>query len=121
MNPHDTPAPKPHAPIGPGEPICWPIYNDEHAQRMLAEVTEWVDWTRWRFALDHRTIPDCWTQHGPLIEELSALYTAWQTAYTGTDGAAPLLWMNHFEAARTRLTDWVARTGCRPGQHRETR
>jgi hypothetical protein len=121
MNVREKSEPRRPAPIEPALPICWPVYNDEDEQKMLAEVTEWVDWTRWRFALDHRTIPDCWMQHGPLIEELSALCTAWKTAYSGIDGTAPLLWMNHFEVARHRLTDWVARTGCRPGEHREIR
>ncbi|NMR19189.1 hypothetical protein [Cellulomonas fimi] len=115
----DDTTPRLRAPLGPAEPICWPVYDDQdHEQIMLAEVGEWVDWIRWRYTLDHRTIPTCWPQHGALIEELSALYTAWQTAYTNPDGTAPLLWMNHFHAARERLTQWVARTGCRPSEHR---
>ena len=110
--------PKPRTTIVPAGPICWPIYDDEHEQLMIDELTDWVEWARWRFNLDHRTMPECWMQHGALIEELSALYTAWQMAYTDIDGSAPLLWMTHFAAARERLTEWVARTGCRPGQHR---
>ena len=113
--------PKPRAALGPPAPICWPIYDDEHEQQMIDELTDWVEWVRWRFTLDHRTIPDCWMQHGPLIEELSALYTAWQAAYTDTDGSAPLLWMAHFATARDRLGEWVARTGCRPGEHRTSK
>jgi len=121
MNTTPTP-PRPRAPLDPADPICWPIFEDpELEQRMLAEVTEWVDWIRWRFTLDHRTIPACWQRHGAVIEELSALYTAWQSAYTNTDASAPLLWLNHFAATRERLTTWVARTGCRPGEHREPR
>jgi hypothetical protein len=58
-------------------------------------------------------------QHGALIEELSALYTAWQAAYSDLDGSAPLLWMTHFAAARDRLTESVARTACRAGEHRQ--
>ena len=113
---------KPRTTFGPDGPICWPRLGDDDAAEMLAEVDDWVGWLTRRFTLDHRTIPACWEQHGPIIEELSALYTAWQTAYTPTaDGDAPLAWMNHFANARHRLTDWVARTGCRPGEHRTGR
>ena len=91
-------APKPRTTFGPAEPICWPQLGDDDAAEMLGEVNDWVSWLTQRFTLDHRTVPNCWDQHGPIIEELSALYTAWQCAYT--------------------LTDWVARTGCRPGEHR---
>jgi len=111
--------PKPHAKFDPNDPICWPRLDDAHALETLEELTDWVQWLTNRFTLDHRTVPHCWDQHGPIIEELSALYTAWQTAYAQTaDGDAPLAWMNQFAAARHRLADWVARTGCRPGEHR---
>jgi hypothetical protein len=121
MSTDEESEPKRPAPAGPAGPICWPIYSDQDEQRMLAAVAEWVAWVRWRFTLDHRTIPTCWMQHGPVVEELSALHTAWQAAYSDGDGTAPLVWMCHFAAARERLTDWVARTGCPPGEHRERR
>jgi len=38
------------------------------------------------------------------------------TRDTHTD--APLTWHEHFHHTRTRLAEWVARTGCRPGEHR---
>jgi hypothetical protein len=37
---HRTTAPAPHA------PICWPIFDDEHEQQMLDELTDWVEWVR---------------------------------------------------------------------------
>jgi len=72
-----------------------------------------------RYALDHRTIPPCWPEHGALLEELSALRTAWVTAFAeDSRGDAPLHWHAEFAAARQRLTEWVVRTGFRPGEHR---
>jgi hypothetical protein len=54
-----------------------------------------------------------------VVEELSALRTAWLASYAVTGRPeAPLEWHAHFATARQRLTDWVARTGCRPGEHR---
>lgn len=115
----ETRPPRPRRHFGPTKPILWAFYDADDDADMLAELHQWVDWLRWRYTLDHRTIPDCWDQHGPLLEELSALYTAWQVAYTySDDGSAPLAWMEHYAAARQRLTDWNARTGCRPAEHR---
>lgn len=35
--------PKPRATLGPPAPICWPIYDDEHEQQMIDELTDWVE------------------------------------------------------------------------------
>ena len=113
-----SPDPKPRA-IYSAHTIRWPYLDEEKSAEQLAELTDWVWWLTWRFNLDHRTVPDCWDQHGAVIEELSALYTAWQTAYAQTaDGDSPLAWMNQFTNARHRLNDCVARAGCRAGEHR---
>ena len=100
-------------------PICWPMLGEAETTAHAQELVDWVDWVFDRYALDHRTIPPCWSQHGALLEELSALRTAWVTVYSADSvGDAPLRWHSEFAAARQRLTDWVARTGCRPGEHR---
>lgn len=104
-------------PIGPQVPICCPFLHDEHEAAALEELSAWVGWLAERFELDHRMVPTCWREHGPIIEELSALYTAWQSAYLD-DADAPLRWMAAFAAARDRLTVWALRTGCRADQHR---
>ena len=118
---HGSSRPKrPATAFGPAQPICWPTLSAEDETAMLDQLTDWVDWATWRYTLDHRVIPACWPQHGALLEELSALYTAWQTAYNvAAGGDAPLVWIEHFAAARTRLTEWTARAGCRPDEHRE--
>lgn len=100
-------------------PVCWPMLADAERAARGQELADWVNWVVDRYALDHRAIPPCWSQHGALLEELSSLRTAWLTAYSEDSGGdAPLRWHAEFAAARQRLSDWVARTGCRPGEHR---
>ncbi len=103
----------------PPSPVCWPALTIEEHGEQLADLTDWVDWMTERYRLDHRTIPPCWPEHGDLVEELSALRTAWQYAYAHTArGDAPLDWHGGFAASRQRLADWVARAGCRAKEHR---
>lgn len=100
-------------------PVCWATMGDLQTEDALDELADWVVWAIERYSLDHRIVPPCWDNHGALIEELSALRTAWIAAYciTGRPDAA-LAWHHQFEAARRRLSDWAARTGCRPAEHR---
>jgi len=117
MSPIDRPIPARH--FGPTGPITWAFLSPEREAEQIAELRLWVDWLAWRFSLDHRTIPACWPEHGPVVEELSALYTSWQDAYTDSaDATAPLVWISQFAAARERLRDWSSLTGCRPDTHR---
>jgi len=103
----------------PPQPLCWAALDPAQTAEALRDLTAWVDWLRERYRLDHRTIPGCWPEHGDLIEELSALHTAWQNAYTtGARPEAPLDWHTNFAHCQTRLTTAVARTGCRPHEHR---
>lgn len=114
-----APLPRPRRHYGPTGPISWAFLNPDQEKEQTDELRLWVDWLTWRFRLDHRIVPECWTQHGPAVEELSALYTAWQDAYThSADASAPLQWMLQFAHARQRLRDWNAVTGCRAGEHR---
>lgn len=103
----------------PHVPVCWPhLHADQHAER-LTELSTWLSWLKTRYGLDHRTLPDCWQEHGALVEELSALATGWTTAFSSkTDGYTPLHWHTDFALTRRRLADWTARSGCRPGEHR---
>ena len=107
----------------PTFPVCWPTLTDLEVEDALDELGDWVDWATDRYNLDHRTVPPCWDKHGALIEELSALRTAWVAAFAITGRPeAPLEWHAAFAAARQRLTDWSSRTGCRPsGEHRPDR
>jgi len=101
-------------------PVCWPILDDHELSTRHLELEDWVLWVTDRYVLDHRMIPECWEEHSALVEELSALHTAWVTAFAAdARGDDPLRWHSDFAACRQRLADWVARTGCRPGTHRE--
>ena len=82
--------PQPARHFGPTGPITWAFLTDEQETEQVKELRLWVEWLVWRFALDHRTIPECWARHGAVVEELSALYTAWQDAYThSAEATAP--------------------------------
>jgi len=103
-------------------PVDWTVLSEEEAADQLDQLIDWVDWLTWRYTLDSRTVPECWPEHGSVLEELSALRTAWIQAYATTSlGSAPLDWHQAFSQARQRLADWAARTGCRPAAHRPTR
>ncbi|MGQ0631520.1 MAG: hypothetical protein ACT4P1_10790 [Sporichthyaceae bacterium] len=106
----------------PTFPLCWATLTEVETEDALEELEDWVNWTVHRYALDRRVVPPCWDQHGALIEELSALRTAWLAGF-GLIGRpeAPLEWHGHFAAARLRLAEWASRTGCRPGEHRPDR
>lgn len=103
----------------PAMPVCWATLTEIENEDALEELADWVNWVVDRYALDHRTIPPCWDEHGALVEELSALRVAWLAAF-GITGRpeAPLDWQNNFAVARQRLSDWASRTGCRVDEHR---
>lgn len=103
----------------PPQPIMWSAHTREEQSHFLEGLDAWVTWLVDHYRLDRRYIPECWTKHWELIEELSALQLAWEAAYATTShGDAPLAWHERFGLARTRLVEWVARSGCRPGEHR---
>jgi hypothetical protein len=102
------------------EPVCWRNLDSATAGREWIGLAEWVQFLTDRYALTPRTIPPCWYRHWPLVEELSALHTAWATAYAaGSPGTAPLDWHASFALTRERLADQVARTGCTKDHHND--
>lgn len=121
MTTDDSAAARDPSPAGafPPLPICWPGLSPKQRKQRLDELTTWVAWLTDRYRLDHRTVPTCWRQHGEIIEELSALATAWHTAHsTRPDSYTPLHWHTDLTYTRRRLTEWIAHRGCRPDQHR---
>ena len=107
------------AALFPTIPVCWATMTDPETENALDELEDWVFWVVDRYALDHRTVPPCWPEHGALIEDLSALRVAWLAAF-GITGRpeAPREWHAQFAAARQRMTEAASLTGCRPSEHR---
>ena len=65
----------------PPFPNCWPSMKAPEQDALLEDLEDWVRWAVDRYELDYRTIPPCWACHGPLVEELSALHSAWLTVF----------------------------------------
>ena len=100
-------------------PFAWSPLSPDDTQLFLEDLDVWVGWLVERYRLDRRIVPECWRLHTELIEELSALHLAWQGSFALTaNHDAPLLWHERFANACQRIADRVARTGCRPGNHR---
>lgn len=101
-------------------PVRWGTLTENETGTTLDALRGWVTWLRDRYALDPKSLPWCWDRHGALLEELSALWTAWAAAF-GPDGnpGAPAVWHDTLARVLARLREWGARTGCRPGEHHE--
>jgi hypothetical protein len=72
---------------------CWRSIGPHGEEELWRELTDWVAWVRSRYPLA-RKIPGCWAEHPEIVEELTALWLAWQHAYEDPD--APL----------TAASDW---------------
>lgn len=75
---------------GPGRsPSAWSWRNlgPGATEQLTKELSSWVDWIRSRYPLA-RKVPACWSEHPEVVEELTALWLAWQYAFEERD--APL-------------------------------
>jgi hypothetical protein len=63
---------------------CWRYLAPHAAETLTAELADWVRWVRRRYPLARR-VPPCWANHPEVVEELTALWLAWQAAYTEPD------------------------------------
>ncbi|MGC0252154.1 DUF4913 domain-containing protein [Pseudactinotalea sp. Z1748] len=101
--------------IGPAI-INWREIETETRNEAAQHLIDWVHgWLIPRYALQDKDLPECWWRHGMLIEELSALHTAWLVAFHETDGGnGPIGWHERFALARTRM-----KVGCAAGVHRD--
>jgi hypothetical protein len=59
----------------------WKDIGPEAEKELWAQLSPWVAWLRSRYPLAQR-IPGCWDKHPEIVEELTALWLAWQAAYT---------------------------------------
>ena len=87
--------------------VNWRTLNDQDAPPAWKQLGDWVDWFTRRYNIPARKIPPCWYQHGPLVEELSALHTAWLVSFDTMDaGYGPIGWHERLAAALPRITTW---------------
>jgi hypothetical protein len=66
---------------------CWRDLGPLAQAELMDQLDTWTAWLRHRYPLARR-IPGCWARHPELVEELTALWLAWQHAYQQPD--APL-------------------------------
>ena len=59
---------------------CWRTLGPEATEELTAQLHDWVSWLRSRYPLAKKIAP-CWNQHPEIVEELTALWLAWQAAY----------------------------------------
>lgn len=101
------------------KPIDWSRLTVEAAAEALEALDSWVRWLVERYVIDPREIPPCWSEHGELLEELSALHTAHRAAFDPAGPpTGPADWHTVLANTRARLQLTAARTGCRAGEHR---
>jgi hypothetical protein len=99
--------------------ICWRDLDPATFAEELRRLTSWVYWLIQRYNLDHKLIPPCWSQHGALVEELSALRTLWEASYV-EDAApsSPTAFHRDLDLTLRRLREWTSRLGCSRTEHR---
>jgi hypothetical protein len=98
--------------------IRWADLDPDTASRTWPQLYHWVTWLLDRYTI--REIPrSCWWQHGLIVEELTALWIAWQGAYgPDTTTTAALFWHEHLDRTRDRIrTRLVQQGNCAAGGH----
>jgi hypothetical protein len=99
-------------------PVNWAHLDTQQAAEQWSLLVEWTDWLRDRYQL-HERLPACWYAHGPLIEEISALRSAWVATFLDPQARLdePVHWHEQLERTLERIRTWD-RTGCSDGTHR---
>lgn len=104
-----------------GVPVCWDDLAANERAALWPEFIAWVLWLADRYELVTDQLPrSCWWMHGAVIEELTALWTSHQSAYSSAEdgGSAPYLWQDALARAIERIgRNWLGT--CRNGQHKE--
>lgn len=99
-------------------PVNWTALSQSAAAEQWQLLTEWTVWLRDRYQL-HETLPACWFAHGAMVEELTALRSAWTGTFLSPNAspAESALWHDLLDRVRHRLRAWD-RNGCADGVHR---
>ncbi|HEY8588165.1 MAG TPA: hypothetical protein VIL55_01305 [Naasia sp.] len=91
---------------GNARPVRWRDLPAERAAEEWDALRAWVEWVTARFDVPLTLIPTCWWKHPALVEELTALHTAWRAAYADTDtGFGPLMWLERWHTAKARMRE----------------
>jgi hypothetical protein len=94
-----------------------PVRDAQPPTLNLDDLDEWVAWLIETYELEEE-IPDCWREHGAMVEEISALRAAHAGA-TDPFESRPvdrLLWQESLLRSLQRLHDWDRRR-CRSRGH----
>lgn len=92
-------------------PYCWRHVSAAEARGLWIRLREWVDWVNGRyFSSSWESIRPCWFRHPAAVEELTALWAAWESAYRATDDGdgfsdAALWWHEKLHTVVLRLWD----------------
>jgi hypothetical protein len=87
--------------------VNWRTLTDDQAPEVWQDLGDWVDWFVRRYSIPARKIPSCWYRHGALVEELSALHTAWTVSYDNLDaGYGPIGFHERLTTAMARMATW---------------
>jgi len=96
----------------------WAQLDAQEAEAAWTALSGWVDWLLDRHLL--KEVPrGCWWRHGSIVEELTALWWAWQATYDPAgDPRAPVIWLEQLDRARDRIRLRLTQQGaCGPGEH----
>ena len=92
-------------------PYCWKHVSASEARGLWVRLREWVDWVNARyFGSSWESIRPCWFRHPAAVEELTALWAAWEAAYRAKDdddgfSDAALWWHEKLHTVVHRLWD----------------
>ena len=64
---------------------AWQHATADQAAWLWAGLGPWVRWLTHRYPTQLRELPPCWHMHGDAVEELTALWASWMSAYHGPD------------------------------------
>ncbi|GAC1323853.1 MAG: hypothetical protein NVSMB13_04370 [Mycobacteriales bacterium] len=98
--------------------VNWAALDAHEAAEQWGRLIDFTDWLRDRYQL-HEHLPTCWYAHGAMVEELSALRSAWVSTYLDAEAtlADPAGWHDLLDRTLHRLRHWD-RNGCADGTHR---
>lgn len=87
--------------------VNWRDLKDADAPAVWRDLHKWVEWFLTRYEIPDQKIPPCWWQHPALVEELSALHTAWLVSFDQTDGGyGPIGWHERLTVTMQRVGAW---------------